>query len=140
MEEKIKVSELLEADDINLEDLLMIIQDSTNKKVTFTKIKEFLKQKINFKEQYITISSGTTISNGYEINLQNSYVVGSNCLEIYWNGILLKKATSTENGHYKEVGNTGSSSNKIEFYRTTDDGSYTLQESAILTAIVRDIS
>ena len=49
----------------------------------------------------------------------------------------MKLATDTEDGHYKEVGTTGSLSNKIQFYRTEADGSWTLDEDVILTAIVR---
>ena len=86
-----------------------------------------------------TISSGTTISDGYQITLTNSYIVGDNSLEVYWNGVLLKKITGSEDGHYKEVGTAGSSSNKIQFYRTSDDGSYTLTENVILTVIIRKV-
>ena len=52
---------------------------------------------------------------------------------------MLKLATDTADGHYKEVGTAGSKSNKIQFYRTETDGSWTLSEAVTLTAIVRGV-
>ena len=49
----------------------------------------------------------------------------------------MKLASDSEEGHYKEVGTTGALSNKIQFYRTSSDGSWTLDEAVTLTAIVR---
>ena len=53
---------------------------------------------------------------------------------------MLRLASDSEDGHYKEVGTTGALSNKIQFYRTSSDGSWTLEEEALLTAIVRGVT
>lgn len=111
---------------------LNILQDNIEEAINTVTLDTIVENK--------TISSGTTISNGYEITFTNSYIVGDNSLEVYLNGVLLKKITGSEDGHYKEIGTVGSSSKKIQFYRTDDDGSYTLTEDAILTAIIRKVS
>lgn len=84
----------------------------------------------------ITLVAGTNIINGYEITLPINYIVGNNSLALYWNGERLIKATSTEDGNYKEVGIVGSLSNKITMYRTESDGNYILLENVILEEIV----
>ena len=68
------------------------------------------------------------------------YQVGNNSLELRLDSEVLKLASDTEDGHYKEVGTAGAKSNKIQFYRTEADGSWTLEEAALLTAIVRGVS
>lgn len=88
---------------------------------------------------FVKIQSGTTITNNYEITLPLNYKVGDNSLELFWNGCALIKQTGTNDGHYKEVGESGAVSNKIQMYRTSTDGSYTLTEDAILKAIVRGV-
>lgn len=40
----------------------------------------------------------------------------------------------------KRYGTAGTLSNKIKFYRTEADGNWTLEEEALLTAIVRGVS
>ena len=92
--------------------------------------------------EQIIIPSGTTITDGYEITLSNKYYYNNNSLEIYWNGIKLIKATDTSDGHYKEIKNATSLSNcsKIQICRTSEDGSYTLTEDVIVTAITRNIN
>ena len=87
----------------------------------------------------IVIPSDTNITNGYEITLPINYICGNNSLEVFWNGVLLQKASETEDGHYKEVESTGATSNKIQINRTAADGNYTLSEDVILTAIVKNI-
>lgn len=87
----------------------------------------------------VTIASGTTITNGYEVTLPIKYQVGNNSLEVRLNSEVLKLATSTEDGHYKEVGNSGALSNKIQFYRTSSDGSWTLTEAINITAVVKGV-
>ena len=39
----------------------------------------------------------------------------------------------------KKCGTVGTTSNKIQFYRTSSDGSWTLDEAVTLTAIVRGV-
>ena len=39
----------------------------------------------------------------------------------------------------KRYGTVGTTSNKIQFYRTSSDGSWTLDEDVTLTAIVRGV-
>lgn len=89
---------------------------------------------------YIILQAGTTIVDGFEITLENSYIVGNNELKVFWNGVLLKKATSTEDGHYKEIGESEKLSNKIQICRTEDDGDYTLTENVVITAITKNNS
>ena len=137
-DDEVKISDLANYTDPKDNDILHIIdvENNVNKKIT---VSNLLKKATEIKKEIIIIEASSTISDNYEITLSNSYIVGDNSLEVYWNGVLLKKATDNEDGHYKEVGTAGSSSNKIQFYRTSDDGSYTLQEDAILTAIIRKI-
>lgn len=92
---------------------------------------------INTKVARVKIYSGTIITDEYEIMLPLDYIVGSNSLELYWNGVKLIKATDTEDGHYIEIGMPSSESNLIQMHRTAEDGNYTLSEDVILEAIVR---
>ncbi len=85
------------------------------------------------------IAKGTTITNGYSVTLPIEYTVGNNSLEVRAGTEVLILATSTTDGHYKEVGNAGEQSNKITMYRTSADGSWTLEEELILTEIVRGV-
>ena len=87
----------------------------------------------------IIIKKGTTITNGYEITLPLEYYYGNHSLEIYWNGTRLIEKVN--DGHYIEIENTEdlSKCNKIQIYRTEDDGDYTLEEDIVLTQIVRTI-
>lgn len=86
------------------------------------------------------ITSGTVIVNEFEITLPINYTVGDNSLALYWNGSKLIKATDTEDGHYKEVGTSGSISNKIKMNRTESDGNYKLISDVILEEIVTGVS
>ena len=87
---------------------------------------------------YIILQSGTTITDGYEITLNNSYVVGINDLKLFWNGVLLKKADSSNDGHYLEIGEKDKLSKIIQFYRTSEDGNYTLTENVVITAFTKN--
>lgn len=53
----------------------------------------------------VTIAKNTTITNGYQVTLPVQYQVGNNSLELRLNSEVLKLATDTEDGHYKEVRN-----------------------------------
>ena len=90
------------------------------------------------KQADMVIEAGTTISNGYSITLPTTYTVGRNNLELYWNGQrLIPKTSSNTDGHYQEVGTTGSSSSTITMYRTSEDGSYALTEDVYLHVVVK---
>ena len=87
----------------------------------------------------VTIKAGTTISNGYSVTLPIQYQVGNHSLEMRADTEVMQLATSTTDGHYKESGTSGSLSNKITIYRTSADGSWTLEEDLILTCIVKGV-
>ena len=90
------------------------------------------------KQADMLIEAGTTISNGYSITLPTTYTVGRNNLELYWNGQrLIPKTSSNTDGHYQEVGTTGSTSSTITMYRTSADGNYTLTEDVHLHVVVK---
>lgn len=101
------------------------------------KVQENLEVAKNIDIGTVTIAANTTITNGYEVTLPIQYQVGNNSLELRLDSEVLKLATDTEDGHYKEIGTAGAKSNIIQFYRTTADGNWTLDEDATLTAIVR---
>lgn len=94
---------------------------------------------ISISKGQATIASGTTITNGYEVTLPVYYVVGNNSLFLMAGSEVMQLATSSFNGHYKEVGTSGARSNKIQFYRTSAEGSWTLDEDLILTCVVRGV-
>lgn len=98
--------------------------------------KKYVDENIKKSTGSVIVAKGTTIINEYEITLPLSYVVGNNSLELFWNGAKLIMATDTSDGHYKEVGTVGQTSNKIKMHRTTTDGNYTLPEDVILEAVV----
>lgn len=62
----------------------------------------------------------TTSSAGAEITLPCYYIVGQDTLDVYLNGerLLLSSDDAGTDGHYREVGTSGSVSNKI---KTTTD-------------------
>lgn len=97
-------------------------------------------EKIEAIQGTVTIASGTTITNGYEVTLPLYYQVGNNSLEMRADSEVMRLKTNNVNGHYIEVGNTGALSNKIQFYRTSSEGSWTLDEDLILTCVVRGVS
>lgn len=78
-----KVSELTEANKINDDDILMILQNNENKKALFSKV--LPKQTAN-----VTVSSVINANTNYTIPL--NYKVANNSLEvIYCNTILQKR-------------------------------------------------
>ena len=103
-------------------------------------IEEAMLQKTNPITASITIPSKTKITNGYILTLPLYYQVGNNSLEVRLNSEVLKLAKDNKNGHYKEVGNEGKLSNVIQFYRTTNDGDWTLAEDIEITEVVRGVS
>lgn len=71
---------------------------------------------------------------GQEITLPCNYKVGEEVLDVYLNGERLIKSSDDAgtDGHYREVGTTGSISNKI---KTTTD--WSLEEGDVLDLVVR---
>lgn len=57
------------------------------------------------------------IADNSEITIPCNYKVGNDSLMVIFNGEVLLKATDTLDGHYKEVGITGSISNKIKIHQ-----------------------
>lgn len=88
------------------------------------------------------VEQDTTITNGYEVTLPDGlqYQVGNNSLEVRLNSIVLIRATDTQDGHYKEVGQAGALSNKITFYRTEADGNWVLYEDITMTFVIRGVA
>lgn len=81
---------------------------------------------------YLKINADTTA--GQEITLPCYYKVGEEVLDVYLNGERLLKSTDDAgtDGHYREVGDTGSISNKI---KTTTD--WNLEKGDVLDLVVR---
>lgn len=81
---------------------------------------------------YLKINADTT--EGQEITLPCYYKVGEEVLDVYLNGERLIKSSddSGTDGHYREVGETGSISNKI---KTTTD--WSLASGDVLDLVVR---
>ena len=102
MEEEVKVSELPIATNVNDDDLVMIVQNGFNKKVTKEKLQKL---------QTSTITTTAEISENTNYTIPLNYKVGADVLDIFYMGEKLIKGT-----HYIEVGNTGSVSNTIQFY------------------------
>lgn len=122
-----------------LEDLEEAINGLATESYVDTKLNSYIKNsEILQKQADMTIEAGTTITNGYSITLPTTYTVGRNNLELYWNGQrLIPKTSANEDGHYQEVGSTGSSSSTITIYRTSADGDYTLTEDVNLHVVVK---
>lgn len=124
----------------NYQELVEYVEEITDSVGTIvdSQMNDYLLKRVDVST--VTIPANTTITNGYEITLPIQYQVGNNSLELRLDSEVLKLASETADGHYKEVGAAGAKSNKIQFYRTEADGSWTLEEAALLTAIVRGVS
>ena len=110
-----KISELTETEEINDVDLMMIVQNNENKKITK---ENFLK---DTKQHQYHLETTSELADNSQIELPAYYKVGFDVLEVYFEGQLLKK-----DEHYTEVGETGSLSNKIQIKQwgdTIDSGS-----------------
>lgn len=77
-----KVSELTEATQINDNDVLMILQNNENKRVTIDKL-------LPLKKETVTLESIVNANTNYTIPL--SYKVGNNSLEVFYCGDKLQK-------------------------------------------------
>lgn len=105
-----KVTELTQATEVNENDTLMIVQNNESKQV---KAKNIL-------NHTYTLILSEDIAAGGEITLPFYYKVGANVLQVYYMGqlLLLSSDDAGTNGHYVEVGEADSLSNKIKL--TTD--------------------
>ena len=105
-----KVTELTKAEKVYAKDIVMVIQNGENKQVEI--------EKTYSKEYSLVLSSN--VSTGGEITLPFKYKVGANVLQVYYMGQLLLLSTDDagSDGHYREVGEADSISNKIKL--TTD--------------------
>lgn len=94
-------------------------------------IKADVKEKQVFK---YTLEIDTNKTAGQEITLPCYYKVGEEVLDVYLNGERLLKSSDDAgtDGHYREVGTTGSISNKI---KTTTD--WNLEADDVLDLVVR---
>ena len=101
-----KVTELTQANELNNDDIVMIVQSNENRQV---KAKQFLLH------QYDLILSANVAAGG-EITLPFYYKVGGNVLQVYYMGqlLLLSSDDVGTDGHYQEVGEVDSISNKIK--------------------------
>ena len=101
-----KVTELTQATEVNENDTLMIVQNNESKQV---KAKNIL-------NHTYTLILSEDIATGGEITLPFYYKVGANVLQVYYMGqlLLLSLDDAGTNGHYVEVGEADSLSNKIK--------------------------
>lgn len=92
-DDTIKMSNLPEKTTFKDDDILVIVDsdDNANKKI---KISNLLKYTFSENLETITIPAGTTIINGYEINLENRFIVGENSLMLFWNRNSIKKSNN----------------------------------------------
>ena len=77
-----KVSELNEANKVNDDDIIMILQDNENKKVKMSKL-------LPLKRASVTLESTVNANTNYTIPL--NYKVGNNSLEVFYLGSKLEK-------------------------------------------------
>lgn len=105
-----KITELTQATEVNDNDIVMIVQSNENRQV---KAKQLTQHTYNL----ILVSN---VAAGGEITLPFYYKVGGNVLQVYYMGqlLLLSSDDAGSDGHYREVGEADSISNKIKL--TTD--------------------
>ena len=103
-EDEIKISELTSAQQLNDEDIVMIVQNGMNKKVTVKTLINMLSNN-STKKAHFDITED--IEAGSIITIPISYKVGTDCLDAFLNGEYLRRCTSYDNadtGMYSEVG------------------------------------
>ena len=105
-----KITELTQATEVNDNDIVMIVQSNENKQV---KAEQLTQHTYN-------LILNENVAAGGEITLPFYYKVGANVLQVYYMGqlLLLSSDDAGTDGHYREVGTSGSLSNKIKL--TTD--------------------
>lgn len=101
-----KITELTQATEVNDNDIVMIVQSNENKQV---KAEQLTQHTYN-------LILNENVAAGGEITLPFYYKVGANVLQVYYMGqlLLLSSDDAGSNGHYREVGTSGSLSNKIK--------------------------
>ncbi len=105
-----KITELTQATEVNDNDIVMIVQSNENRQVKAEQITQ---------HTYNLILTENVVAGG-EITLPFYYKVGANVLQVYYMGqlLLLSSDDAGTDGHYREVGEADSISNKIKL--TTD--------------------
>lgn len=96
-----KISEMIEAEKIQDEDIIPIVQNNVNKKIKMKKLRT---------ETHTALTTTTPIAENTNYTIPVYYKVGSNTLDIYYMGEKLVK-----DEHYIEVGESGAVSNIIQF-------------------------
>ena len=105
-----KITELTQAIEVNDNDIVMIVQSNENRQV---KAEQLTQHTYN-------LILNENVAAGGEITLPFYYKVGANVLQVYYMGqlLLLSSDDAGTDGHYREVGEANSISNKIKL--TTD--------------------
>ena len=105
-----KITELTQATEVNDNDIVMIVQSNENRQV---KAEQLTQHTYN-------LILNENVNAGGEITLPFYYKVGANVLQVYYMGqlLLLSSDDAGTDGHYREVGEADSISNKIKL--TTD--------------------
>ncbi len=114
-----KISEMIEAEKIQDEDIIPIVQNNVNKKIKMKKLRT---------ETHTTLTTTTPIAENTNYTIPLNYKVGSNTLDIYYMGEKLVK-----NEHYIEVGESGAVSNIIQF----KDWGQSVPKDRIIEFVVR---
>ena len=114
-----KISEMIEAEKIQDEDIIPIVQNNVNKKIKMKKLRT---------ETHTTLTTTTLIAENTNYTIPVYYKVGSNTLDIYYMGEKLVK-----DEHYIEVGESGAVSNIIQF----KDWGQSVPKDRIIEFVVR---
>lgn len=113
-----KITELTQAIEVNDNDIVMIVQSNENRQV---KAEQLTQHTYN-------LILNENVNAGGEITLPFYYKVGANVLQVYYMGqlLLLSSDDAGTDGHYREVGEADSISNKIKLTSdwAADKGEY----------------
>ena len=113
-----KITELTQATEVNDNDIVMIVQSNENKQV---KAEQLTQHTYN-------LILNENVAAGGEITLPFYYKVGAGVLQVYYMGqlLLLSSDDAGTDGHYREVGEADSISNKIKLTSdwAADKGEY----------------
>ena len=103
--------------------------------VTLNQMQKLIKADVKEKQTFkYTLEITEDKTAGQEITIPCYYKVGEEVLDVYLNGERLIKSSDNAgtDGHYREIGDTGSISNKI---KTTTD--WNLEQEDVLGLVVR---
>lgn len=113
-----KITELTQATEVNDNDIVMIVQSNENRQV---KAEQLTQHTYN-------LILNENVAAGGEITLPFYYKVGAGVLQVYYMGqlLLLSSDDAGTDGHYREVGDANSISNKIKLTTdwSADEGEY----------------